>query len=354
MTVALVAGAMCVSAQVAGAQTSSSRAAQQGAQQNGNVLVIPAQPTVRSRVSQWLSSWRANGGEVKGEAANARAAQAEQPKAKKPRRTASKKATRSTRKAKQQQVASRPAKKTQRAAEPSDTNAPATATSAAVPAAAGAAPVAAAPAAAPPDPTQQTSVQVAPAYAAPPEVRRVPPSQTLHSPLADIPPVTLFVPPAVAGALTAAPADAAAAAPGVLAALPPPAILPEPKPAAPEPPLPPATSRIHKQPDAVDEATWWRTEGEPAIVNFRDCIAAYAGREAPRRPQTSLGDLVIEAGAGDCRAPFEDMMTTLTVRYGRERLETAMGAILNETLLPAARTAAEDAARSSAASQPSP
>ena len=114
--------------------------------------------------------------------------------------------------------------------------------------------------------------------------------------------------------------------------------------------LPPATSRIHKQPEAVDEPTWWRTEGEPAIVTFRDCIAAFTGREAQRRPETSLGDLVIEAGAGDCRARFEEMMTTLTVRYGRERLETAMGPILNEILLPAARAAAEDAARTAAGS----
>jgi hypothetical protein len=340
VAIVVVAGASAVPARDAVAQSASS-----GAQQSGNVLVIPAKPTMRARVSQWLSSWQANGGEVKGEAARA-AGSDPQPKAKKPRRTAAKKPVKSARKAKQQQTASRPAKRSPDTPKPAAVAADSTPAEASPPAALPA--VAAAPALALPGPPPEASVQVAPAYAAPPQVRRVPPSQTLHTPLADIPPVTLFVPPAVVGAAAAAPAPAA------VAALPPPVAMPEPKPAVAEPPLPPATSRIHKQAEPTDEATWWRTEGEPAIVNFRDCIAAYAGREAPRRPQTSLGDLVIEAGAGDCRAPFEDMMTTLTVRYGRERLETAMGAILNETLLPAARAAADEASRSAGATDAAP
>jgi hypothetical protein len=48
------------------------------------------------------------------------------------------------------------------------------------------------------------------------------------------------------------------------------------------------------------------------------------------------------------------MMTTLTVRYGRDRLETAMGPILNEMLLPAARAAVDDAARTAGGTQPAP
>ena len=251
MAVALVAGALVAGAPVVAAQEAATRAAS------------TASAAARARVSQWLSAWRANGGEVKGEAAKIGVADEEPPKAKQPRRTTSKKATRTARKAKPLKEASRPATT------------------------------------------------------------------------------------ASGGAKTAAP-------PAIVAALPSPMVTPEPKPAAPEAPLPPATSRIHKQPDTLDEATWWRTEGEPAIVSFRDCIAAYAGREAPRRPDTSLGDLVIAAGAGDCRAPFEDMMTTLTVRYGRERLETAMGAILNETLLPAARAAADEASRSAGATDAAP
>ena len=251
MAVALVAGALVAGAPVVAAQEAAARTAS------------TTSPAARARVSQWLSAWRANGGEVKGEAAKIGVADEEPPKAKQPRRTTSKKATRTARKAKPLKEASRPATT------------------------------------------------------------------------------------ASGGAKTAAP-------PAIVAALPSPMVTPEPKPAAPEAPLPPATSRIHKQPDTLDEATWWRTEGEPAIVTFRDCIAAFTGREARRRPATSLGDLVIEAGAGECRGPFEAMMTTLTVRYGRERLETAMGPLLNEMLLPAARAAAEDAARTADGSKTSP
>jgi hypothetical protein len=334
MAVALVSGALVSGALVAGAPGAA-------AQESGNVLVIQAEPTARARVSKWLSSWRANGGEVKGEAARIGAADGESPKAKTPRRTASKTATRASRKAKPLKEAGRPAKTARTAAKPAAPPAVPVAIPVAIPVAkpnppgGATAPAPAAPAAEPAPPPAR--VQVAPAYAAPPQAHRVPPSQALRSPLADIPAATLFAPPALAGALAAAPA-----------------LTPDPKPLAPESPPPPATSRLHKQPDAVDEATWWRTEGEPAIVIFRDCIAAFAGREAPRRPDSSVGELVIAAGAGDCRTPFEAMMTTLTLRYGRERLESAMGPLLNEMLLPAARAAAADAARTASGSPPAP
>jgi hypothetical protein len=108
------------------------------------------------------------------------------------------------------------------------------------------------------------------------------------------------------------------------------------------------TATASPQPTAKDQeerTLWWTHEGSPAVVRFRDCIAAFAVRNIGKNNSTTWADLLIRAAEGDCRQPFNDMAHTLSARLGAEATEPVIRSLIETTFLPAARKAVSSTQR---------
>ena len=115
---------------------------------------------------------------------------------------------------------------------------------------------------------------------------------------------------------------------------------PEPEPEATPEQQQTATASPAPRADDQDERTrWWAQEGSPAVVRFRDCIAAFAVRNIGKDNRTTWADLLIRAAESDCRQSFNDMAHTLSARLGSEATEPVIRSLIETTLLPAARKA---------------
>jgi hypothetical protein len=113
---------------------------------------------------------------------------------------------------------------------------------------------------------------------------------------------------------------------------------PEPEPEATPEQQQTATASPPPRADDQDERTrWWAQEGSPAVVRFRDCIAAFAVRNIGKDNRTTWADLLIRAAESDCRQSFNDMAHTLSARLGSEATEPVIRSLIETTLLPAAR-----------------
>jgi hypothetical protein len=139
-------------------------------------------------------------------------------------------------------------------------------------------------------------------------------------------------------------------APAILTTREEPAVAAAPPP-EPEPDVAPeqqqtATASPASPADDPDERTrWWAQEGSPAVVRFRDCIAAYAVRNIGKDNRTTWADLLIRAAESDCRQSFNDMAHTLSARLGSEAAAPVIRSLIETTLLPAARKAVSSTQR---------
>ena len=121
---------------------------------------------------------------------------------------------------------------------------------------------------------------------------------------------------------------------------------PEPEPdAAPEQQQTATASPTPPADDQDERTRWWAQEGSPAVVRFRDCIAAYAVRNIGKDSRTTWADLLIRAAESDCRQSFNDMAHTLSARLGSEAAEPVIRSLIETTLLPAARKAVSSTQR---------
>jgi hypothetical protein len=91
--------------------------------------------------------------------------------------------------------------------------------------------------------------------------------------------------------------------------------------------------------DQEERTVWWTREGSPAVVRFRDCIAAFAVRNIGKNNGTSWADLLIRAAENECRQTFDEMARTLSARLGPEATEPVIRSLIETTFLPAARKA---------------
>jgi hypothetical protein len=80
---------------------------------------------------------------------------------------------------------------------------------------------------------------------------------------------------------------------------------------------------------------WSQAEGRLVVLRLRDCIAAYANREAQRAQDEKPGALLIAAIEEDCRSAFDGLIQLFAQHTDAEEIELQLRTITDTTLLPA-------------------
>jgi BA14K-like protein len=97
-----------------------------------------------------------------------------------------------------------------------------------------------------------------------------------------------------------------------------------------------AASLLSSPPTWSQNATdWWQAEGRPAIFRLRDCVAAYADRDAQHVQDEKWSALLIAAIEGDCRSIFDGMIQLFAQHVDAKEIELQLRTITETTLLPA-------------------
>jgi hypothetical protein len=80
---------------------------------------------------------------------------------------------------------------------------------------------------------------------------------------------------------------------------------------------------------------WSQAEGRLVVLRLRDCIAAYANREAQRAQNEKPGALLIAAIEGDCRSAFDGLIRLFSQHMDANEIELQLRTITDTTILPA-------------------
>jgi hypothetical protein len=114
-----------------------------------------------------------------------------------------------------------------------------------------------------------------------------------------------------------------------------------PEPAAkPQPRLPkPARNNVAQSPRLKSAAAWKRMKGDATVRNLRNCLVAYAAREAERDKEANLSTLLIRATEESCRKQVDALIRTLAARSDSAAIEPLMRELVQSLFVPAAKSA---------------
>jgi hypothetical protein len=91
-------------------------------------------------------------------------------------------------------------------------------------------------------------------------------------------------------------------------------------------------------------ASWKRIKGDATVRNLRNCLVAYAAREADHDKEASLSTLLIRATEESCRKEVDALIRTLAARSDSAAIEPVMRELVQGLFVPAAKSAISDRA----------
>jgi hypothetical protein len=106
----------------------------------------------------------------------------------------------------------------------------------------------------------------------------------------------------------------------------------------------PARDKLAQSGRLKSAAAWRRMKGDATVKNLRNCLVAYAAREADRDKEASLSTLLIRATEESCRKQVDALIRTLAARSDSAAIEPVMRELVQGLFVPAAKSAINDRA----------
>lgn len=106
---------------------------------------------------------------------------------------------------------------------------------------------------------------------------------------------------------------------------------PQPRPAKPP--------RLAQPAKLKSAASWKRIKNDATVRNLRNCLVAYAAREADHDKEASLSTLLIRATEESCRKQVDALIRTLAARSESAAIEPVMRELVQGLFVPAAKSA---------------
>jgi hypothetical protein len=104
----------------------------------------------------------------------------------------------------------------------------------------------------------------------------------------------------------------------------------------------PAPAKIAQSARLKSAASWKRIKGDATVKSLRNCLVAYAEREADRDKEASLSTLLIRATEESCRKEVDALIRTLAARSDSAAIEPVMRELVQGLFVPAAKSALSD------------
>ncbi len=111
----------------------------------------------------------------------------------------------------------------------------------------------------------------------------------------------------------------------------------------------PARDKLAQSARLKSAAAWKRMKSDATVRNLRNCLVAYAAREADRDKEASLSTLLIRATEESCRKQVDALIRTLAERSDSAAIEPLMRELVQSLFVPAAKSAISDRAPPEAA-----
>jgi|RhiMetdeSRZDD1v2_1073273.scaffolds.fasta_scaffold146619_3 hypothetical protein len=118
----------------------------------------------------------------------------------------------------------------------------------------------------------------------------------------------------------------------------------KPQPRLAKPPRNPARGTIAQPARLKSAASWKRMKNDATVRNLRNCLVAYAAREADRDKEASLSTLLIRATEESCRKEVDALIRTLATRSESAAIEPVMRELVQGLFVPAAKSAVSNRA----------
>jgi hypothetical protein len=118
----------------------------------------------------------------------------------------------------------------------------------------------------------------------------------------------------------------------------------KPQPRLRKPASSPARDKVAQSARLKSAASWRRIRSDATVKNLRNCLVAYAAREADRDKEASLSTLLIRATEESCRKQVDALIRTLAARSDSAAIEPVMRELVQGLFVPAAKSAINDRA----------